>query len=323
MAVQLEFRPYRRSFRRPLQTHHGTWTVREGILLRLTNAQRGVGWGEIAPLDWFGSETLADALQLCRELPADLDAAAIAAIPDTRPACQMGLGAAWENLQSSANEIECSAQTLPRCSLLPSGPAALKTWPTLWQRGDRSFKTKIGMAALPDEQRWIEQLVRSLPSGTKLRLDANGGLTLEEAQSWLDWCDRTGIEFLEQPLPAQQIEAMIALAQDYRTPIALDESVATVQQMDIAYQQGWRGIFVVKAAIAGSPQKLQQFCQTHPVKLVFSTVFETVIGQQTALNLAADLNAPELAIGFGVRHWFNDDWDTFTPEQLWQHLGTC
>lgn len=70
--VQFEFRPYARPFYRPLQTNHGEWTVREGILIRLMDKSGRVAWGEIAPIPWFGSETLAAALKFCGQLPATL-----------------------------------------------------------------------------------------------------------------------------------------------------------------------------------------------------------------------------------------------------------
>ncbi|HAA31219.1 MAG TPA: o-succinylbenzoate synthase, partial [Cyanobacteria bacterium UBA8553] len=90
----------------------------------------------------------------------------------------------------------------------------------------------------------------------------------------------------------------------YSTPIALDESVATIDQLEECYQKGWRGIFVIKVAIAGSPKRLRQFCQKHDIDTVFSSVFETSIGRQAALQLAAELSNPNRAVGFGVNHWF-------------------
>ena len=54
MAYKFDFRPYRRRFKPPLQTNHGLWKVRDSIILRLAN-ETGISYGEIAPLNWFGS----------------------------------------------------------------------------------------------------------------------------------------------------------------------------------------------------------------------------------------------------------------------------
>ena len=99
---------------------------------------------------------------------------------------------------------------------------------------------------------------------------------------------------------------MLEMSAQYSTPIALDESVATLDELEDSYQRGWRGIFVIKAAIAGSPKRLRQFCQKRDIDAVFSSVFETAVGRQAALQLATELSNPNRAVGFGVNHWFND-----------------
>ena len=57
MNYQFKFFHYQRKFKIPLETHHGPWSVREGIILKLIKNEQQIGWGEIAPLPWFGSET--------------------------------------------------------------------------------------------------------------------------------------------------------------------------------------------------------------------------------------------------------------------------
>ncbi len=110
------------------------------------------------------------------------------------------------------------------------------------------------MGGIEEEMRIFDRLIRILPAEAKLRLDANGGLSWEEAIEWLEICDRSNvIEFIEQPLSPQYLDLMLELSDRFSTPIALDESVATLPQLEECYHRGWRGIFVIKAAIAGSP----------------------------------------------------------------------
>ena len=202
--------------------------------------------------------------------------------------------------------------------LLPTGIDALELWQPLLHQGYRTFKWKIGVAPIEDEIQIFNQLIELLPTTVKLRLDANGGLSFEEAKVWLEECDRTIVEFIEQPLQLDQFDAMLELSNQYTTPIALDESVATIDQLEAHYTKGWRGIFVIKPAIAGSPKSLRQFCQTYQIDAVFSSVFETSIGRQAALNLASELSNPNRAVGFGINHWFNEDEETWL-QQLWKN----
>ena len=333
MQYQFDFRAYQRPFKRPLSTSHGKWDVREGIILRLIDETGRVGWGEIAPISWFGSETLEQAWDFCQQLPPEISTETIFSIPAELPACQFGFESAWEWGESSQSKIqnrstELRQAQLPRSRrspkskipysyLLPAGDAALDSWQTPWNQGSRTFKWKIGVTQIEDELKVFDQLVQALPASTLLRLDANGGLSRQEAHQWLQASDEAGIvEFLEQPLTPKQFDDMLEMSTQYSTPIALDESVATLDQLEVCYQRGWRGIFVIKAAIAGSPKRLRQFCQKHDIDMVLSSVFETAIARQAALQLAAELSHRNRAVGFGVNHWFEEENENWL-EHLW------
>lgn len=308
MKYRFEFRPYRRKFKQPLETSHGLWEVREGIILRLTDKTGHESFGEIAPLKWFGSESFEQALDFCARLPSEITTDDVFAVPSELPACQFGFESAWEevtlNLELSEFQV---GKPITFSGLLPSGKAALDKWEKLWNKGYRTFKWKIGIAAIVDELEVFYELASALPSDAKLRLDANGGLSFVEASEWLKACDRVGIEFLEQPLPANQLDEMLSLSTQYSTLLALDESVANLEQLKECYQQGWRGIFVIKPAIAGSPKLLRQFCEKYEIETVFSSVFETPIGTNVGLRLMAEISKNHRAAGFGVAHWFDKD----------------
>ncbi|MEH1896669.1 MAG: o-succinylbenzoate synthase [Nostoc sp.] len=329
MRYQFKFRPYQRRFLRSLTTNHGIWDVREGIILRLTDESGKVGWGEIAPISWFGSETLEQALDFCRQLPREITDQIIFSIPDELPACQFGFESAqeWGSEFFSMPNAPCPMPHAQSFSgLLPSGEVALNQWKMLWQQGYRTFKWKIGVDAIADELKIFESLLHTLPASTKLRLDANGGLSYEEANLWLWTCDNlkangkmpVEIEFMEQPLPVEQFQEMVKLSLSYETAIALDESVATLGQLAACYQQGWRGIFVIKPGIVGSPSRLRKFCHQHQIDTVFSSVFETAIARLAALQLAAELSRNNRAIGFGIDHFFEQEETWF--QTLWNDL---
>lgn len=301
MQYRFDFYPYRRRFKPPLQTSYGIWDVREGIVISLTDETGNTSQGEIAPISWFGSETLTQALLFCQQLPAAITTKEVFSIPDDLPACQFAFESALTSHPSSSN--------LAYSGLLPAGEGVLQQWRLLYDRGYRTLKWKIGVHAIAEELAIFDVLVRSLPNSVKLRLDANGGLSYDQANLWLWTCDNlkassVEIEFIEQPLPVAQFDEMMLLGSCYATAIALDESVATFNQLVACYEQGWRDIFVIKPCIAGYPSRLRQFCQQYDIDTVFSSVFETDVGRDAALNLAAQLSHRDRAVGFGINHWF-------------------
>ncbi|MGB3766770.1 MAG: o-succinylbenzoate synthase [Phormidesmis sp.] len=327
MTYTFEFRPYRRLFRQAIKTSHGTWKHREGIILKLTDDQGRSGFGEVAPLPWFGTETQDQAIAFCSQVPHRFVQDNAFTILSNLPACKFGFETAHENI---GRDIHCAElHTHQYSALLPAGKAALSAWTPLWAMGHRTFKWKIGMAPVAVELAWLSQLMAQLPLGAKLRLDANGGLDELSAHHWLDQCDRLAhrIEFIEQPLPPNQFHNLLKLAQRYKTPIALDESVTTLDQLKAHYFRGWQGIFIVKAAIIGSPSRLKQFCLDHPIDLVISSVFETDIGRQALIDLTVELetllpNSPHRVLGLGTQQWLpNDGLDDPDWEALWQRLS--
>ncbi|MEM1310552.1 MAG: o-succinylbenzoate synthase [Cyanobacteria bacterium P01_H01_bin.153] len=326
--LSLQVRTYCRAFRQPLRTAHGPWEKRSGLMLRLADEHGRSALGEIAPLSWFGTETLAQAQVFCDRWPHRFAAEKIAEIPQALPACQFGFGAALERLADEPHHTPSSSHSPAAiCALLPTGEAALTRWSELWERGHRTFKWKIGVAPVAEELSLLHFLTKALPPTAQLRLDANGGLTAEAALAWLSACDRAPItiEFVEQPLPPNQIIDWLHQTRGrFNTPIALDESVATLQQLQSVYQQvGNQVIYVLKPAIAGFPQQLLNYCLAHRLDVVLSSALETPVGRTVAWTLAQRFWAagrPQRALGFGVDHWFVDDWAHLSEAELWQQL---
>jgi o-succinylbenzoate synthase len=331
MLYELKFQPYQRPFRKPLTTAHGRWCDRQGIWVQLQAPSGAIGQGEITPLAWFGSESWVAAIALCRALPSPIHRDEILAIPATHPACQFGWGCALEQvtaIEAAQGAIPAGVSRFPGFSklppiahpiahLLPAGRAGLETWRSAYDQGIRTFKWKIAVLPLLTELNLFQQLITVLPWDCQLRLDANAGLTLDETEQWLKTCDRglpsperspthAQVEYLEQPLAVTEFATLLALQTQYQTTLALDESIANLTQLQHCYDAGWRGIFVIKPAIAGFPWAIRDFCQNQAIDTVFSSVFETNLGWQAGVKLAQECGTVR-ALGYGTRDWFEQD----------------
>ena len=314
MIYQFSFRYFSQKFTKPIITNHGVWEIRESIIIRLIDEKDHITWGEISPISWFGSETIEQALDFCRQLPQTITKEIIFTIPDKLPACQFAF-------ESALVVKKCTNLNLTYSGLLPAGKSALNQWSSLWKQGYKTFKWKIGVDNINQELEIFDLLISSLPTSATLRLDANGGLTYQQAELWLKKCDQflPKIEFIEQPLSIDKFTEMQALSNLYLTPIALDESIANLRQLESCFQQGWRGIFVIKPGIFGSPSRLKEFCKQHQIDIVFSSVFETEIGRQASLQLAAELSTNNRAVGFGINHFFQQQ-EANWLETLWKNF---
>ena len=89
----------------------------------------------------------------------------------------------------------------------------------------KCLKIKLGSPLGIDADRAMFQSVRDVsPECVALRVDANGGWSIESARSMIRWLAERGVEYVEQPLPLGQEEDLRALFADSPIPIFADES---------------------------------------------------------------------------------------------------
>jgi O-succinylbenzoate synthase len=312
MSHRLEYRRYRLPFRSPVRTAHGLWCEREGLILRLEDEAGGVGFGEVAPIPWFGTETLPEAEAVLAGLGERVEGGCVERVDERCGCVRFALNCA---LRSDPGAI--IARRLPVAALLPAGKPACDAAEEAMEAGFVAFKWKVGVLDDADEWVVLDDLLARLPDHAKLRLDANGAWTARRAVRWMERCAERPIEFVEQPCFADASEgavqqrrvddALLGLAADYPTPIALDESVAGLAGLRSWLERGWPGVVVVKPALAGNPAELLALLAANDADAVFSSALETGVGRQAALRVAFAFQGPQSrALGFGVGPLFKD-----------------
>ena len=314
--LHLDYRAYRRKFVRPLATGTGVWTFREGVIVRLRDADGRVGYGEAAPIPTFTGETAARDLAWLRRAPDEVTLTELRRAP-TRLAClRWAIFCALAMLKGKLSP-PLKIKKLPVAALLPAGRAAVAALDLRLEEGYRVFKWKVGVAPPPEEFSLLEQLLALLPAAARLRLDANGALSRIEWAAWCDGLNSLGpavraVEFFEQPLPPasgpQGSREQLRLAAVSPVPVALDEGVAGWPALRRASAGKWPGPLVVKPSLLGSADDFLRWRAPTRADLVYSSAFETSVGLQAALVLAAgDPHAGERALGFGTLEAFGDD----------------
>ncbi len=301
-----------------------------------------MGFGEVAPVPSFGAGALAEAEALLAGLGGAVDAGCVERIGEHCGCLRFALGCAF-GLETVAPAV----QRLPVAALLPAGKAACVAVDEAVAAGFVAFKWKVGVLDDADEWGILDDLLARLPAHARLRLDANGAWTLRRAMKWLDRCAERPVEFVEQPcfagasegatLQRRADDALMGLAADYPTPIALDESVAGLPALRAWLARGWRGVVVVKPALAGDPAGVLAALAENQADAVFSSAFETGVGRQAALRMAFSFRGRQArALGFGVGPLFQDGRfdgmppmpfvgidavDRVKPEAIWNALS--
>ena len=85
------------------------------------------------------------------------------------------------------------------------------------------FKLKLGFGDAADRAN-LDALRRRLPDSARLAVDANRGWTYEQALGWLDVLADYRVEWLEEPLRAEEEPRLAALVALGKVPIAMGEN---------------------------------------------------------------------------------------------------
>jgi L-alanine-DL-glutamate epimerase-like enolase superfamily enzyme len=128
-------------------------------------------------------------------------------------------------------------------------------------QGFDTIKIKVGFDADNDILRvsWAQEAVRER---ALIRLDANQGYTLPQAQKLVQNIDPLGIEFLEQPFKENEWGAMAELAKSSPIPLGLDESIYGIEAVDKARQEQCARFIKFKVMKMGSAEALIRGIET-------------------------------------------------------------
>src|SRR5690625_4321025 len=304
MKHRVEVRRYRRFFLHPLETAHGTWSEREGFLIRIENAEGEAGFGEVAPIPWLGSETIEEAETFLRAFAGDGERKRLGSISEL-PACRFGIDSAMAALREERKDFPVRRVSV--AALLPAGEAAFEVFSNRIEAGFSTFKWKSGGEDLKIEQEIFRELLKKAPSETRFRLDGNAGLSRAETIEWLEFFEDHEVEFLEQPLPDEEFDEMNRMLAAFRTPIALDESVGNARAFEKAHNRGWRGLYVVKPSLFGAMREAESLLPALRPRLIFSSSFETSVGFESVLRWASRWQPEERAAGIGTGGYLSED----------------
>jgi o-succinylbenzoate synthase len=110
MQLHFQFRRYRLPFRTTMRTAHGPWLEREGVIVRLEDASKGssgaVGFGEAAPIAWFGTEKVDEVEEGCRGLGEWIEETSLQETPKTLGCLRHALSSALAELRGRGSSLE-------------------------------------------------------------------------------------------------------------------------------------------------------------------------------------------------------------------------
>lgn len=316
------------------RNRYGGATTLERVVVRLTNDDGAEGWGEAAPLMYITQETgpemaaaLRGAAPRIRGHEAD---ELLAALDDA--ADFTGLGAARTVLEIAAIDLAAKIKQTPftqvfgghkrnavtldaPIGLLPPDEAVRKAEP-LVEKGVTTLKVKSGVDMEADAERIVRLRERFGPD-IKLRTDANGGFTPEEALRFTDRMVEIDLEHFEQPvLPTEK--NCLDVFREIRArgmQVALDESLFSIDDARRLVDMEACDIGLIKIAKFGGPRNAWEVARVFDAAgkpALLSSPYESYIAKSAGFALALSLETCDRA--HELAHLLDEE-----PYAEWSH----
>jgi O-succinylbenzoate synthase len=160
--------------------------------------------------------------------------------------------------------------------------------------GVSTFKVKVGTNANEDIARI--NIIRSLRPGAKIRIDANGLLSVEQAVSLVQLVGE--IEYIEQPCAT--IEELRELKKQISVKIVGDEVLRKAKDPFAIDLSDAVDYLMLKVQPLGGIRRAHQLAAHHNLPIVVSSALESAVGINYGLTLAASFEDMKFDCGLGT-----------------------
>jgi o-succinylbenzoate synthase len=295
----IETEPFSLALARPLATARGEIERREGVRVR-ASVGGSLGAGEATPLPGW-TESLEECRAALDRAADSADEGAIAALadldPGAVPAARHGLSLAVADARARRRGVPLyrhlgatdRVESVPVNATVGDGDveSAVADAREAVAAGYRCLKLKVGARSLSADADRVAAVRAACPE-VALRADANGAWDRPTARRALDRLADHGVTYVEQPLPAGDIEGLAAL-RGGPVGVALDESLAD-RSVGACLAAGAADVVVLKPMVLGGPDRAvaaARRARGAGVEPVVTTTIDAVYARTAAVHAAA------------------------------------
>lgn len=169
--------------------------------------------------------------------------------------------------------------------------------------GCRTVKVKVAERGqtLADDVARVRAVREAMGAEGRVRIDANGGWNVDEAEHAAHALAEFDLEYLEQPCATvDELAELRARLRRWDLPIAADESVRKARDPLAVARAGAADLIVVKAQPLGGVRRALEIVAETGLPAVVSSALDTSIGLTQGATLAAALPALDFDCGLGT-----------------------
>ena len=291
----------------PFTISRGSGSEFRVVWVRVTDKDGNQGWGESAPSRYYGEsiEMSVAALKELAPIVARWDGWALESAEEEMNRVLRGVGAAKSAVSAALHDLVGKRLGVPLWKLwgLDRARAPLSSF-TIGIADREELERKVREASdFPalkvklgtDRDEEIITTVRECAPDKTLRVDANAAWSTKQALRMIPLLAELGVEFVEQPLPGEDLDGLRFVRERSKLPIIADESC--VNTKDIARLVGVVDGINIKLAKCGGLRealKMIAIARAHEMLVMMGCMIETSLGITTAAHIAPLLDYADL-----------------------------
>jgi len=171
------------------------------------------------------------------------------------------------------------------------------------------MKIKLGYNNIYDDIEQMEQIASLYGPKIKFRIDVNGQLDLVQAIRFCKSMEKFNIEYIEQPLPKNDLDDLSELRMHTEIPIAVDESLTSIESAQTIIDIQAADIFVIKPMIIGDYNEINEIinlANKNDIKCIITNMLDRAINRMACIHIASANNIGE-ACGLSTDNLFKSD----------------
>jgi len=294
-------------FREPFRISQGTSTVARNVIVKISTDNAVVGWGEsspsqrvtrenadtvIAALDKIGPALLGN-----HPLRIEKNNELMDSVVEGNPAAKAAVDIAMHDMlgRETGKPLYLLMGGYRR-EVLTDLTLSIKPPPEMAddaaravRQGFRALKVKIGIDPEEDVKR-VEMIRERVGNAIQIRVDANQGYTPEQAIKVLSKIHRFDIEFVEQPVAADDVKGLSQVRKNSQVPVMADESVHSPEDALRLVEAKAVDLINIKLMKCGGlvkGRKIAEIAEAAGVKCMVGCMSECAFGIAAAVHLAA------------------------------------
>jgi muconate cycloisomerase len=179
-------------------------------------------------------------------------------------------------------------------------PEIITKW-TNWEA--KALKVKLGSpeGIERDKEQYEAAREAAQPYNVALRVDANGGWSVADAQQMLAWLAERGCDYVEQPLPKGQEAELPHVFKGRPIPIFLDESVHTSMDVPkVADRCDGINIKLMKTGGLTEAIRAVHVARAHGLRTMVGCMGESSVAIAAACSIGAHMDYVDLDSHFNL-----------------------